>query len=233
MSVSDAMVSDLIAAAVAAKAAVGQAEEALVDAKSRCRDTMAALADRAREVPDAEAAWYVYWETWLPATLAAAFLGLPNSHASGVAARLSRLRPPPTRPCNGTGQGNTCSFDGRIPMTSRTDTRYGVCSGCQEARERQRQQEHAAWTQTEQVHTSNVQALRSMPYQEYLRTDHWRTARAGALRRAGYACQVCSAKLDLHVHHRTYERRGCERENDLIVLCRQCHATFHGKLAHS
>jgi 5-methylcytosine-specific restriction endonuclease McrA len=73
--------------------------------------------------------------------------------------------------------------------------------------------------------------LRSMPYREYLKTPEWQACRRDALRRADYSCQVCNSGGPLDVHHRTYERRGTERASDLIVLCRDCHALFHGERA--
>ena len=75
--------------------------------------------------------------------------------------------------------------------------------------------------------------LRWMPYERYLKTFHWQETRASALDRAGNRCQVCNTTRGLHVHHRTYERRGAELPEDLIVLCRDCHSTFHknGRLA--
>jgi hypothetical protein len=33
----------------------------------------------------------------------------------------------------------------------------------------------------------------------------------------------------LEVHHRTYERLGRERPEDLLVLCEKCHAVEHGR----
>jgi hypothetical protein len=80
----------------------------------------------------------------------------------------------------------------------------------------------------------DVAALRALPYQEYLKTDHWQKERKGALKRAAYACQVCKrANVQLEVHHNTYERLGEELESDLLVLCEQCHGLFseRGKLA--
>ncbi len=78
-----------------------------------------------------------------------------------------------------------------------------------------------------------VDDLRALPYEEYLKTDHWQTLRSQALSHAGYRCQVCNFPDRLHVHHRTYARRGCERLEDLTVLCDGCHKLFHqrGKLA--
>jgi hypothetical protein len=75
--------------------------------------------------------------------------------------------------------------------------------------------------------------VRWMPYDRYLKTFHWMVTRDRALERAGKRCQVCNAGGLLDVHHRTYERRGAELPEDLIVLCRSCHETFHknGRLA--
>src|SRR5947207_3117264 len=61
----------------------------------------------------------------------------------------------------------------------------------------------------------------------YLRSDHWRETRLGALDRAEHRCQVCNRTERLDVHHRTYERIGEERPADLTVLCRRCHDLFH------
>lgn len=61
----------------------------------------------------------------------------------------------------------------------------------------------------------------------YLRSDHWRETRLGALERAEHRCQVCNSAKFLNVHHRTYERVGEERPADLTVLCRMCHKLFH------
>lgn len=64
-------------------------------------------------------------------------------------------------------------------------------------------------------------------YAEYLQSEHWKSTRIAALRRAGYRCQLCNAEGELHVHHRTYERLGHEHVADLIVLCANCHQAFH------
>lgn len=75
--------------------------------------------------------------------------------------------------------------------------------------------------------------LRSMPYDAYLKSDHWRKTRARALARAEGRCQIggrtCPGRL--HVHHRdqeAYARRGQERPADLTVLCRRHHEQAHG-----
>lgn len=80
--------------------------------------------------------------------------------------------------------------------------------------------------------TSNSSAqmiaeLRRMPYSKYLESNHWRKVRAAAIARAGYRCSLCNDTYLLVVHHRTYERRGCELPEDVICLCRKCHEKHH------
>lgn len=76
--------------------------------------------------------------------------------------------------------------------------------------------------------SDRAERLQSMPYEEYLETPGWRTIRRLKLRQARHACQLCNSDdRQLHVHHRTYERRGRERLEDLLVLCERCHGRFH------
>ena len=70
--------------------------------------------------------------------------------------------------------------------------------------------------------------LRALPYKEYLQTPHWKRQRADKVRAAGYRCQFCNrGSVLFNVHHRTYERLGEELDEDLTVLCSDCHNTFH------
>jgi 5-methylcytosine-specific restriction endonuclease McrA len=71
--------------------------------------------------------------------------------------------------------------------------------------------------------------LTKMSYEEYLQTSEWRAKKIAALGWAKHRCQLCnSGDEELHVHHRVYTRRGCERLEDLIVLCSTHHRQFHG-----
>lgn len=70
-------------------------------------------------------------------------------------------------------------------------------------------------------------------YAEYLKSPEWWERRTAAVKRAAGRCQLCNGASHLNVHHRTYERVGCERPEDLTVLCRQCHERFHGIVAGS
>lgn len=66
-----------------------------------------------------------------------------------------------------------------------------------------------------------------MRYQEYLQTDAWRRKSDFMKARFGNRCQLCNRRGNLNTHHRTYERVGEERMEDLTVLCRDCHERFH------
>jgi 5-methylcytosine-specific restriction endonuclease McrA len=72
------------------------------------------------------------------------------------------------------------------------------------------------------------QELFKTRYQEYLKTDHWRATRQRMIEHFEHRCQLCNAlRMVLHVHHRTYENLGRERDIDLTVLCERCHDHFH------
>lgn len=73
----------------------------------------------------------------------------------------------------------------------------------------------------------DIRALRALTYREYLKTTWWFSRRNQALRDAGYLCSVCRAKRELQVHHTSYERLGCEADDDLAVVCRGCHLGHH------
>lgn len=79
-----------------------------------------------------------------------------------------------------------------------------------------------------------VLRLKSLPREEYLKTEHWQEMRRKKLRDSFYSCSLCNVRnTRLEVHHKTYERVGEEYESDLIVLCHNCHAKFHNKLGDS
>ena len=64
----------------------------------------------------------------------------------------------------------------------------------------------------------------SIEYLIYLSSPEWKSKRHEALRRADYHCQRCPQwGQPLDVHHKSYERLGCELPSDLEVLCRPCH----------
>jgi hypothetical protein len=65
-------------------------------------------------------------------------------------------------------------------------------------------------------------------YAAYLRSPHWRQMRGFVMLRCGGICEGCKTAYADDVHHRTYERLGKEDPEDLVGLCRACHAIMHG-----
>lgn len=97
------------------------------------------------------------------------------------------------------------------PETTPTKLRWNICTGA--------------------LCTKRQEDLATMPYKDYLNTPEWKKLRTIMLNKADNRCQICNrGDVTLHVHHRTYDRRGMEKHADLIVLCADCHAKFHDKL---
>ncbi len=76
-----------------------------------------------------------------------------------------------------------------------------------------------------------IKKLKSLPYKEYLKSEHWKTIREYKLIDVGRRCQICNSPNKLAVHHRCYNSLGEEFNNmhDLTVLCYKCHSRVHGK----
>lgn len=75
-----------------------------------------------------------------------------------------------------------------------------------------------------------LNGLKTMPYSDYLNTGHWKHFREEAIKAAHNKCQLCNSEdKTFNIHHRTYDNRGRETFSDVIVLCKDCHAKFHGK----
>lgn len=71
--------------------------------------------------------------------------------------------------------------------------------------------------------------MQTKSYSEYMRSPQWKRKRYQVLTYWGHKCGMCYKPGKLQVHHRTYERLGCELITDLIPLCEDCHTAFHGK----
>ncbi len=67
-------------------------------------------------------------------------------------------------------------------------------------------------------------------YAEYLRSQEWRKRRETIIRQRGKKCERCGTGryTTVQVHHLTYERVGAENDDDLVLLCRNCHRQLHG-----
>ena len=69
-------------------------------------------------------------------------------------------------------------------------------------------------------------------YEEHMNSKEWQKKRETVLMFWNYSCSICHSSINLHVHHRTYDRLGSELITDLLVLCEECHDLYHsnGKL---
>jgi hypothetical protein len=66
-----------------------------------------------------------------------------------------------------------------------------------------------------------------MTYQDYLNSEGWKAKRAMILNMWGNRCALCNEGGELHLHHRTYERKGNEDPFDLVPLCKKHHEMVH------
>jgi len=64
-------------------------------------------------------------------------------------------------------------------------------------------------------------------YEDYIVSKEWEAKRKERIKRDHYQCAMCGTAKNLQVHHITYERLGHEELDDLITLCKDCHAKVH------
>jgi len=72
-----------------------------------------------------------------------------------------------------------------------------------------------------------AKAIGYRSYDEYLRSEHWQEVRKATLAAANNRCQWCGSRVALHIHHKTYDNIGHEHDDDLLVVCRECHDKIH------
>lgn len=75
-----------------------------------------------------------------------------------------------------------------------------------------------------------VQILRSLKYEEFLKTKYWRSV--SRCLRSMRKCELCGSTENLQIHHKTYEHHGQEHLylEDLQCLCKDCHLKVHHEL---
>jgi len=210
--------------------------EALTDQRKRLKARLPeGIADRLRTLPIPQGKAWLQELYWMTPDVAVA---IRKAHKTvyGKGDFLPRIRE----------FAGTCADCGRPILwpcrswskyreMSRDVRRQYVCPDCGVQREQQQLAEHREWEaqrgRRERAEKAHMERLQGLPYAEYLLTHHWRQVRASALWRAKSRCQLCNGVHELNVHHRTYERRGCELPADVIVLCENCHLKHHHILA--
>jgi hypothetical protein len=71
--------------------------------------------------------------------------------------------------------------------------------------------------------------LNRAEYQTYLASREWALKREAVRERSGGRCERCWTRSMDAVHHKTYERIGDERLDDLQAICDPCHEFLSGK----
>ena len=69
--------------------------------------------------------------------------------------------------------------------------------------------------------------IKTNDYKNYLKTKFWEKKSKQIISKKNSKCQLCSNKNNLFIHHNTYENIGTEKEDDLIILCRECYNKFN------
>lgn len=65
-------------------------------------------------------------------------------------------------------------------------------------------------------------------YTAYIHSKYWKALRERLASERGFRCERCGTETTLvTLHHKTYERLGCEQDADLIFLCSECHLEAH------
>lgn len=64
-------------------------------------------------------------------------------------------------------------------------------------------------------------------YNAYIKSIFWKEIKRKYKK---YKCEICGDFENLELHHISYNRLFCERESDLITLCRTCHQKEHDYL---
>lgn len=71
-----------------------------------------------------------------------------------------------------------------------------------------------------------------LKYQDYLKTDYWKSFRQKSLEHYENKCNWCGAdgeEVTMHVHHIKYGEWFNEELENVILLCGSCHSKAHGK----
>lgn len=64
-------------------------------------------------------------------------------------------------------------------------------------------------------------------YRRYIASDRWKERRAEYFQSHKRRCSACGSTVQIHLHHRTYDRMGAELDSDLTPLCQGCHTKVH------
>ena len=77
--------------------------------------------------------------------------------------------------------------------------------------------------------SSGRRCVVNQEYSDYIKSPGWNALRKRILSGRD-ACEMCGVKdCELHLHHLTYANFKHEEDEDLQVLCYDCHSKVHGR----
>ncbi len=68
----------------------------------------------------------------------------------------------------------------------------------------------------------HIPSSRRAAYQVALASQHWAGLRVGVIKKRK-RCQRCGSRCFLELHHLHYETLGAETEQDVELVCKECH----------
>jgi hypothetical protein len=77
-------------------------------------------------------------------------------------------------------------------------------------------------------HSHKIPKLLLEQYNDYMQSPKWKRQRDNRMAIDNNECKLCFSKVNLHVHHITYDNFGNEPMKELITVCKSCHETIHG-----
>lgn len=66
-----------------------------------------------------------------------------------------------------------------------------------------------------------------MKYEDYLKSDHWKSLKARKVARNPKRCAICASPQNIDLHHLIYKNLYDVETRDLRWLCRRCHFKAH------
>jgi 5-methylcytosine-specific restriction endonuclease McrA len=89
-----------------------------------------------------------------------------------------------------------------------------------------KREQRERWEQ--EVKKRDEERHKFLSYYDYLHSDEWQRKRRQRLKLDGYRCQMCGSGTNVQVHHISYDNLRKDAEiDDLVTLCRACHAKVH------
>lgn len=66
-------------------------------------------------------------------------------------------------------------------------------------------------------------------YEEYISSKEWKEKRKKVASERNFICEMCKKQVGnkFHVHHMTYKNFMNEEDEDLMLLCKECHEKIH------